>query len=113
MICWSGGKRGSGLYIVASHGASPSGRFSAVRGRSGSPDLVPGRCVGEVGVPALVVEDGFRAVGVVFRTVDGAEEGVAMFDKPFGLVGDDLESDGIPLPFDCVTGVSFTSSSRG
>lgn len=29
-ICWSGGSRGSGLYIVASHGGSPSGRLTAV-----------------------------------------------------------------------------------
>src|SRR5690242_10592078 len=30
MICWSGGSRGSGLYMVAIQGASPSGRWPVV-----------------------------------------------------------------------------------
>jgi len=44
-ICWSGGNRGSGLYIEAIHGGSPSGRW-LVEGR-GRPELVPGLFCGE------------------------------------------------------------------
>ena len=82
MICWSGGRRGSGLYIVASHGGSPSGRLTAVLGRSKSPFRVPGRCdVLAVGdrAPFLVGPDGFRIeLGVAFRE-DPATGGVFSF----------------------------------
>ncbi len=42
--CCSGGKRGSGLNIVASHGGSPSGRLMAVAGLGSSPERDFGRC---------------------------------------------------------------------
>ena len=68
MICWSGGSRGSGLYIVASQGGSPSGRLMAVLGLSGLPDLVTGLAAGdEFAPPVLVESEAFRAVGVALR----------------------------------------------
>jgi hypothetical protein len=68
--------------MVASHGASPSGRFTAVLGRSGSVDRLDGFCSGgavdEVeGTRGLCVVEGFRVpAGVTFRValagLDGA-----------------------------------------
>lgn len=62
MICWSGGRRGSGLYMVANHGGSPSGRFTAVVGR------VSPLAVGLVPLAVDAVRD-----LVVFLDVAGAE----------------------------------------
>ena len=70
MICSSGGSRGSGLYIVANQGGSPSGLFTAVFGRSSSPDLVPGRVLGEGVVPVLLLVEGFRVVPEVLRPAE-------------------------------------------
>lgn len=70
MICSSGGSIGSGLYIVANQGGSPSGLLTAVRGRSNSPDLVPGRWFGEGVDPVLVLLDGFLVVPEVFLPDD-------------------------------------------
>lgn len=72
--------------MVASHGGSPSGRLTAVFGRSSSPLRVPGRCdvlaVGD-NVPFLTGPDGFRSeVGVAFLD-EPATGGVFSF-----LVGD-------------------------
>lgn len=64
-ICWSGGRRGSGLYMVASQGGSPSGRLTAVGGR-----LSPPRVVGRV-LPDTARDRGVLALG--FRLAGGAE----------------------------------------
>ena len=60
--CSSGGSRESGLYIVASQGASPSGRFLAVVGRVSRPERDLGRWMVEDGVrgEAVVVVDMIR-----------------------------------------------------
>lgn len=57
--CCSGGNRGSGLYIVASHGASPSGRLMAVAGRVSRPERDLGRAAGD----ALELADVDRGLG--------------------------------------------------
>lgn len=79
--CWSGGSRGSGLYMVASQGGSPSGRFADVRGLSGSPDLVPGRWLGE-GVARGGAET-FRLTVAVFIGTMLLGDIVADFDLVF------------------------------
>ena len=71
--------------MVASHGGSPSGRFTAVRGRSSSPDLVPGLRVGEGAGPALVLADVFLVVPDAFLPVDASGGDVLTFI----FVGDD------------------------
>ena len=82
---------GSGLYMVASHGGSPSGRLRAVRGRSNSPDLVPGLWCG-VGVPiGLLLVEIFLVAPDTLRPDDvlGGEPGVAaVLGRLF--VGDDV-----------------------
>ena len=60
--CSSGGSRGSGLYIVASQGASPSGRFIAVAGRGSRPER-------DLGL--WMVDDGVRGEGVAVDTIRG------------------------------------------
>ena len=112
MICSSGGSRGSGLYIVASHGGSPSGRLIAVLGLSVSPDRVLGLAAGE-GVEAvaaalgLVVFDVLRVAGVVFRAVLVTGVPVGLF-AGFAFVGDPCRLDfpaaafpgaGVGVPF--------------
>lgn len=63
ITCWSGGKRGSGLYIVANHGASPSGRLIAVAGRGSRPErdfgLVADAAAGEPRAEFVEAERGF------------------------------------------------------
>jgi hypothetical protein len=113
MICSSGGSIGSGLYIVASHGGSPSGLLMAVLGRSSSPDRVPGlwAVVGVVLPLGFVV---FRTVADTFRPepVFGGESGVALVRF---LVGDPvfelticLEGTGVTTNAD-----SLSSCARG
>lgn len=109
---------GSGLYMVASQGGSPSGRLTAVRGRSSSPDLVPGRMFGEAVAPALpLLPDGFLAfVAEPFRPVAvvSAGDDCAVFGLDF--VGDEpLDVASLLKPFVVGTGVvaNESSSSRG
>lgn len=65
------------MYIVAIQGASPSGRLTAVLGRSGSVARLGGCCSGEAlfeleGVRGLCVLDVFRApAGVTLRVAFG------------------------------------------
>ena len=76
--------------MVASHGGSPSGRLTAVRGRSISPDLVPGLWPGAE-VAGLVLLEGFLVAPDTLRpdAALGGEPGdVTGLDRP--LVGDDV-----------------------
>lgn len=85
-ICWSGGRRGSGLYIVASHGGSPSGRLAAVVGRL-SPDRVVGLCKALPETARDLAVEVFLFVGGadVFRVADPAFAGVFLAGV-FGVV---------------------------
>ena len=71
--------------MVANQGGSPSGLLIAVRGRSKSPDLVPGLRFGDGVAPALVVTDGFLPVvapdAFLPADVPGGDEGAV-----FGVV---------------------------
>ena len=114
MICSSGGSRGSGLYIVASHGGSPSGRLIAVLGLSVSPDRVPGLTTGEefevVAALVFVVFDTLRVVGVVFRAVLVTGVPVGLFTG-FAFVGDPCTLDFPAAAFPGAgVGVPFTGS---
>lgn len=77
-ICWSGGRRGSGLYIVASQGASPSGRLIVPEGREGRPALEPGRmlCVPERSRDLAALEEPGRLVEVLRALPRDPEVGV-------------------------------------
>ena len=81
MICWSGGRRGSGLYIVAIQGASPSGRCAVV-GRDTALPLVPGRLLPETCLVFDVVRD---VVLVFLEPVTAGLPGV------FALTGDFMD----------------------
>lgn len=85
-ICWSGGRRGSGLYIVASHGGSPSGRLAAVVGRL-SPERVVGRCKALPETARDLAVDVFLFAGGadVFRVADPVFAGVFLAGV-FGVV---------------------------
>src|SRR3954464_3483934 len=76
-ICCSGGRRGSGLYMVANHGGSPSGRLAAVVGRLSAPRVV-GRCV------CFPDTAGERGV-LVFLFVGGADVFRLEEPVPFGF----------------------------
>lgn len=95
MICWSGGRRGSGWYVVASQGGSPSGRLTAVVGR---PSRVVGRWAGELRDGAVVafVPETLRRAVEVFR-VPGVLEPFplsgSVFDGERGFEGEDWIGD--------------------
>jgi hypothetical protein len=69
--------------MVANHGASPSGRFTAVLGRSESEERLEAFWIGETfvefeGTRGLWVFDGFREpADVVFRVALGGLDGTA------------------------------------
>ena len=78
--------------MVASQGGSPSGRFTAVLGRSNSPPRVPGLRSGEAGVICSLGFGGpetLRVTGVVFRGSEapGGDAGVAF---ALVLVGEEV-----------------------
>lgn len=75
------------MYIVASQGGSPSGLFTAVRGRvASSPERVTGRAVdGEV-VELGVLEEADRVLGVVALPVLVLETGAEALRVPEGVV---------------------------
>ena len=76
------------MYIVANQGGSPSGRLTAVLGRSGSPDRVAGLVAGDkLAPPALVEFEAFRAVGVALRAPFVVGVLVGLF-ATLDLVGD-------------------------
>src|SRR5271154_1152954 len=111
MICWSGGRRGSTLYIVASQGGSPSGRLTAVRGRSASPALVAGRWLGEVvapgETPGFVDPETLRA-GVTLRDAAVAGEAELSVLADFVLLGEPV----LPASVDRLASAPSASSKR-
>jgi hypothetical protein len=89
------------LYIVAIQGASPSGRLTAVLGRSGSAERVGGCCSGE----ALFEFEGTRGLCVldVLRVPAGVTLRVALGGVVVGIVATllvDLGTVGVDTPVD-------------
>lgn len=101
--------------MVASHGGSPSGLFTAVRGRSSSPDLVPGLWPGEGVAPFFAFAVAFLAP-LLLETFLPAEvpggDDWPVFD--FILVGEDCLGVGslVPLAKTGVAPKDSPSSSR-
>ena len=105
MICWSGGSRGSGLYIVAIQGASPSGLWLVV-GRDDIPPLVPGRLTGDCPEAVRLDCEVLRCALVLRLDVPGVDfAGAFPFTGDFGDVFLEVglfrsPSGGVRVPFD-------------